>query len=149
VPGIGKILSLVRLAEMHDSARFPSVQDVVSDGRLVTCAKASAGKRYGTAGTNIGHADLTWAFSDAAGLFLRDNPAGQKYLARLENKHSKGQALTVLAHTLARAVYDLLTRGVVFDLNTLLQGEGSGGGEPTASRGHDGLSLATVLGTMS
>jgi hypothetical protein len=30
VPGIGKILSLVLLYEMHDLARFPRVQDVVS-----------------------------------------------------------------------------------------------------------------------
>jgi transposase len=30
VPGIGKILSLVLLSELHDSQRFPSVQDFVS-----------------------------------------------------------------------------------------------------------------------
>jgi transposase len=30
VPGIGKILSLVLLYEIHDSSRFPSVQDFVS-----------------------------------------------------------------------------------------------------------------------
>jgi transposase len=117
VPGIGKILSLVLLYEIHDIARFPSVQDFVSYCRLVKCAKESAGKRYGTAGTKIGNAYLKWAFSEAAVLFLRDNPAGQKYLARLEKKHSKGKALTVLAHKLARAVYYMLKRGVVFDLD--------------------------------
>jgi transposase len=82
VPGLGKILSLVLLYEMHDIARFPRVQDFVSYCRLVKCAKASAGKRYGTSGTKIGNASLTWAFSEAAVLFLRNNPAGQKYLAR-------------------------------------------------------------------
>jgi transposase len=82
VPGIGKLLSLVLLYEMHDIARFPRVQDFVSYGRLVTCAKASAGKRYGTAGTKIGNASLTWAFSEAAVLFLRNHPAGQTSLAR-------------------------------------------------------------------
>src|SRR5262249_9595694 len=35
VPGIGKILSLVLLYEMHDMARFPRVQDFVSYCRLV------------------------------------------------------------------------------------------------------------------
>jgi transposase len=45
VPGIGKILSLVLRYESHDIARFPRVQDFVSYGRLVTCAKESAGKR--------------------------------------------------------------------------------------------------------
>jgi transposase len=65
----------------------------------------SAGKRYGTSGTKIGNAYLKWAFSEAAVLFLRTNPAGQKYLARLEKTHGKGKALTVLAHKLARASY--------------------------------------------
>jgi transposase len=120
VPGIGKILSLVLLYEMHDIARFPRVQDFVSYCRLVKCAKESAGKRYGTSGTKIGNAYLKWAFSEAAVLFLRNNPAGQKYLARLEKKHGKGKALTVLAHKLARAVYYMLKRGVVFDRDTFL-----------------------------
>ena len=104
VPGIGKILSLVMLYEIHDIARFPRVQDFVSYCRLVKCAKESAGKRYGTSGTKIGNAYLKWAFSEAAVLFLRDNPAGQKYLARLEKKYGQGKALTVLAQKLARAV---------------------------------------------
>jgi transposase len=98
VPGIGKILRLVLLYEMHDMARFPRVQDFVSYCRLVTCAKESAGKRYGTSGAKIGNASLKWAFSEAAVLFLRNNPAGQKYLTRLEYKHGKGKALTIFAH---------------------------------------------------
>src|SRR5438093_1545549 len=121
VPGIGKILSLVLLYEMHDIARFPRVQDFVSYCRLVKCAKESAGKRYATSVTTIDNACLTWAFSDPSVLFLRNNPAGQKYLARLEKKHGKGKALTVLAHKLARAVYYMLKRRVVFDLDTFLQ----------------------------
>ena len=120
VPGIGKILSLVLLYDIHDIARFPRVQDCASYCRLAKCAKASAGKRSGTSGTKIGNAHLTWAFSEAAVLFLRDNPAGQPLLTRLERKHSKGKALTILAHTLARAVYDMLKRQTAFDLETFL-----------------------------
>jgi hypothetical protein len=78
VPGIGDILRLVLLDAIHASARFPRVQDCVSSCRLVKGAKASAGKRSGTSGTTIGHADLTWAFSEAAVWFLRDKPAGQQ-----------------------------------------------------------------------
>jgi transposase len=121
VPGIGKILSLVLLYEIHDINRFPTVQEFVSYGRLVTCAKESAGKRLGTAGTKLGHAHLTWAFSEAAVLFLRDHPPAQKDLARLEKKHDKGKALTVLAHKLARAVYYMLKRPVVFDKEQFFQ----------------------------
>jgi transposase len=93
VPGIGKILRLVLLYEIHDIRRFPRVQDFLSYCRLVTCTKESAGKRYGTSGAKIGNASLTWAFSEAAVLFLRDNPAGQKSLTRLEKKHGQGKAL--------------------------------------------------------
>jgi transposase len=117
VPGIGKILSLVLLYEIHQIDRFPRVQDFASYCRLVKCAKESAGKRSGTSGTKIGNAHLKWAFSEAAVLFLRDNPAGQKFLARLENKHSQGKALTILAHKLARAVYYMLKQKTAFDMS--------------------------------
>jgi transposase len=117
---VGKILALVLLYEIHDIRRFPRVQDFVSYCRLVKCAKESAGKRYGTSGKKIGNAYLKWAFSEAAVLFLRNNPAGQKLLARLEKKHGKGKALTILAHKLARAVYYMLKRETVFDMNKFL-----------------------------
>src|ERR671923_1921104 len=120
VPGIGKILSLVRLDEIHDIDRFPRVQDFVSYCRLVKSAKASAGKRLGTSGKNIGNAHLKWAFSEAATLFLRQNPAGQKRRARLEHKHGKGKVLTILAHRLARAVYYMLKHTTAFDMEKFL-----------------------------
>jgi len=97
------------------------VQDFVSSCRIVKCARESAGKRDGTSGTTIGHAYLKWAFSEAAVLFLRTTPAGQKSLARLEKTHGKGKALTVLAHKLARAVYHMLKRKTAFDMSLFLQ----------------------------
>jgi transposase len=45
IPGVGKILALVLLYEIHDINRFPRVQEFVSYCRLVKCAKESAGKR--------------------------------------------------------------------------------------------------------
>jgi transposase len=122
IPGVGKILALVLLYEIHDIHRFPRVQDFVSYCRLVKCAKESAGKRLGTSGKKIGNAYLKWAFSEAAALFLRNNPAGQKRLARVEKKHGKGKALTILAHRLARAVYYLLKRQTAFDMEKFLHG---------------------------
>jgi transposase len=120
VPGIGEILSLGLRDEIHDLQRFPRVQDVVSYGRLITGAKESAGKRDGPSGSKIGKASLTGAFSEAAVLVFRANPAGQKYLARVEKKHGTGKALTVLAHKLARAVDDRLQRHTAFALHTFL-----------------------------
>jgi transposase len=123
VPGIGKILSRVLLYEIHDIQRFPRVQDFVSYCRRVKGARESAGTRYGTAGAKIGNAYLKWACSEAAVLFLRDNPAGQKYLTRLEKKHGQGTALTLLAQKLGRAVYDMLKRQKAFDMHKVLHAE--------------------------
>jgi transposase len=120
VPGIGKILSLVILYEIHDITRFARPQELASYARLVKCAKESAGKVRGHGGTKIGNAHLKWAFSEAAVGFLRKNPAGQAYYARLVRKHGKGKALTVLAHKLARAVYHLWKHDQVFDQETFL-----------------------------
>jgi transposase len=66
IPGIGKILSLVLLDEIHPIERFPRVQDFASYCRLIKCAKESNGKRLGTSGSKMGHAHLKWAFSEAA-----------------------------------------------------------------------------------
>ena len=145
VPGIGEILSVVLLYEIHDSARFPRVQDGLSSCRLVTCTKAAAGKRYGTAGTQLGHAPLTWAGSEAAGLFLRAHPAGHKYLTTLENKHGSGTALTLLGQKLGRTVYDLVQRHTACAMGKVLNGSGSGADEPHASLDPHGLSRRVVL----
>jgi transposase len=69
VPGIGNILRLVLLDEMHQIDRFPRGQDFASYCRLIKCAKESGGKRFGTSGNKIGNAHLKWAFSEAATLF--------------------------------------------------------------------------------
>ena len=141
VPGLGKSLSLVLRYALHPLDRCPPGQDCASSCRLVTCAQAAAGKRSGTSGTKIGKAHLQWAFSAAAVLGLRDHPAGQKFLARWETKHRTGNALTILAQQLARAVYDMVTHKTAFDLHKFLNGSGRGVGELDASRDDPGLTL--------
>ncbi len=122
VPGIGQILSLVILYEVHTIERFPTVQDFASYCRLIKCKKESAGKSCGTSGRKIGNAYLKWAFSEAAVLFLRKNPQAQAWLERMANKHNKARALTILAHKLGRAVYFMLQRKTVFDPQRFLNG---------------------------
>jgi transposase len=121
VPGVGKILSLTILYEIHDIARFPRVQEFASYCRLVKCSRESAGKRYGTGGSKIGNAHLKWAFSEAAVNFLRKNPPGQKFLERLRRKHGKGKSLSILAHKLGRAVYYMLSHHRAFDMQQFLK----------------------------
>jgi hypothetical protein len=64
----------------------------------------------------MGNVHLKWAFSEAAVLFLRWNTAGSKFFARIEKKHGKGKALSILAAKLGRAVYHMLLRKQPFDL---------------------------------
>ena len=120
VPGIGKILSLVILYEIDAIHRFPTVQDFASYARLVTCAQESAGTRTGTSGTKIGNAHLTWAFSEAAVLCLRQNPAAQAWLKHAAAKHGKPKALSILAHKLGRAAFYILLRNEAFDMQRFL-----------------------------
>jgi len=115
VPGIGKVLALTILYEIHDIRRFDRVQQFASYARLVKCAKESAGKIYGTSGAKMGNVHLKWAFSEAAVLFVRHSPEGKKLRARLEKRFGKGKALSILAHKLGRAVYFMLQRGKAFD----------------------------------
>jgi transposase len=120
VPGIGKVLALTILYEINDIGRFERVQDFLSYSRLVKCEHRSAGKKLGTGGSKIGNAHLKWAFSEAAALFLRNNPDGQKHLRRLSGKHGKGKALSILAAKLGRTVYLLLAKERVFDMDRFL-----------------------------
>ncbi len=141
-PGMGKVLSLVLLDALHLLDRFPRGQECASSCRLVTCAKASAGKRSGTSGTTIGHAPLQWACSAAAVVCLRENPAGQNCLASLEKKQRQGKALTSVAPPWARAVYDMGQHQTACDRPQVLQSEGTGGGQRDASRDHPGMPLS-------
>ena len=115
IPGVGKILALTILYEVHTIERFPRVQDFASYCRLVKCSRESTGKIHGTGGAKIGNVHLKWAYSEAAALFLHGNPEGQRLRERLARKHGKGKAMSILAHRLARASYHMLTRGEPFN----------------------------------
>jgi transposase len=116
IPGVGKVLALTILYEIHDVRRFDRVQQFASYARLVKCAKESAGKRLGTSGAKMGNVHLKWAFSEAAVLFVRHSAEGKKLLARLEKRFGKGKALSILAHKLGRAAYFMLAREKAFDM---------------------------------
>ena len=110
MPGIGKVLGLTILYEIPDITRFDRVQEFASYARLVKCQQQSGGKTLGTSGAKMGNVHLTWAFSEAAVLFLRHTKEGK----------SKGKALSILAHKIGRAVYDMLSRGTVFSMEKFL-----------------------------
>jgi len=121
LPGIGKVLSLTMLYEIHDIRRFEKVQQFSSYSRLVKCQQTSAGKVVGSGNGKSGNAYLKWAFSEAAVLFLAKCPEGKALFARIERKHGKGKALSILAHRIGRAVYFMLARQRAFDLPRFLR----------------------------
>ena len=120
VPGIGEILSLTILYEVHDMTRFDRVQEFASYARLVKCLKQSGGKTLGTSGAKMGNVHLKWAFSEAAVQFLRHTPEGKRLFAGLQRKHGRGKALSILAHKLGRAVFYIWTRETVFSMEKFL-----------------------------
>jgi len=121
VPGIGKILALVLLYEIHDIRRFPKAGNFLSYARLVKCAHESAGKRLGTGGKKIGNAHLKWAFSEATVLLMRQLPTAKEYVGALAKKHGKGKALSILSARLGRTVYLMLKRKEPFEAERFLQ----------------------------
>ena len=116
-PGIGRILGLTILYEIHTIERFPRVQNFSSYCRLVKAPKESAGKRLGTSGAKIGNAHLKWAYSEAAVCFLHNNPRGKQHIKRLRRRYGKGKALSILAAKLGRANYFMLTQKRAFDMD--------------------------------
>jgi transposase len=121
VPGVGQLLALVLLYEIHDIRRFGGVGPFVSYCRLVRCSHESAGKKTTGKGKKIGNAHLKWAFSEAACLLLRGWPEAQNYVARLTKKHGKAKALSILAARLGRTVYWMLKRQDAFDEKRFLK----------------------------
>jgi len=48
--------------------------------------------------------------------FLSKCADGRTLVERLRRKHGKGKALSILAHKLGRAVYDMMAREKSFDM---------------------------------
>lgn len=121
VPGVGDILAMVILYEIHDIARFQRVQNFTSYARLVKPKKESAGKLKGGANGKMGNAYLKWAFSEAVLLLIRERPQVKELHLKLKNKHGKATALAILSHKLGRAVYYMLHNKKVFDIEKFAQ----------------------------
>ncbi len=124
IPGVGPVLALVLLYEVHDIGRFATAGQFLSYARLVRCAHESAGKKKGTGGKKIGNAHLRWAFGEAVCLFLRASERAKKWKQQQTAKRGEGKALGILAARLGRAVYHLLRKREAFDEERFWQGGG-------------------------
>jgi transposase len=134
IPGVGPVLALILLYEIHDIRRFASAGQLLSYARLVRCAHESDGKVVGSGGHKIGNAHLRWAFGEAACLFLRGSERARRWKEKQVRKRGEGKALAVLAARLARAVYHLWRKGEAFDEDRFW------GGRPAGHQGRTGSS---------
>ncbi len=115
IPGVGRILAMTMLYEIHDIRRFPTVGQFLSYSRLVKGTNSSAGKNYKPTGSKIGNPHLKWAFSEAISLLKRECPQAKDFAERIEKKHNKARANTLLAIKFGRAVYWMWKRKTAFD----------------------------------
>jgi transposase len=143
IPGVGPILALVLLYEMHQVERFDNVGQFLSYARLAPCDHESAGKKLGSGGKKIGNAHLRWAFGEIACLFLRSSERGKQWKQKQEKKHGSAKALAILAARLARAVYHMLRKEQAFDEDRFWSGQAkqppvaSCPSKPVAANGED------------
>lgn len=128
IPGVGKVLALILLYEMHAVERFDSAGQFLSYARLVRCAHTSADKKLGWGGKKIGNAHLRWAFAEAACLFLRASERAKKWKQKAAAQRGEGKALAILAARLGRALYHMLRKGEAFDEERFWSGGHSDGG---------------------
>ncbi len=116
IPGVGQILALVILYEIHDIKRFARVQDFSSYARLIKPVKESDGKWAGHSKKKIGNHHLKWAIKEAAVLMLRTSHEAKYYVRKLEHRYNKGKAMGIFAHKLGRAIYFMLKNKEAFDM---------------------------------
>ena len=119
IPGVGKILALTILYEVHDIKRFKSVQRFCSYARLIRPEKESDGKWAGKSNKKIGNAHLKWAIRTAAMISLRESEQAKKFVERLTRKYNKGKALGIYTHKFGRAVYYILKNKKAFDMKQI------------------------------
>jgi transposase len=117
VKGLGRILSLTILYEIHTIKRFPTVQKFASYARVVKVERSSHGKKLGSKNSKIGNPYLRWAFGQLAISAQRFYPELKEYTQKLIKKYGNAKAYTLLAHKFAVAVYYMLKNRSAFDLN--------------------------------
>lgn len=115
IPGVGAVLALVILYEVHDIDRFAGVGEFASYARLVACAHESDGKKLGTGGRKIGNAHLKWAFGEAAALMIRETDEAKAFVEKMTKQRGKARAVALLAAKIGRAVYWMMKRKQPYD----------------------------------
>lgn len=115
IPGVGKMLALTILYEIHTLTRFKSASHLSSYARLVKVERTSMGKKTGDGNPKIGNPHLKWAFTEIILRAQVDSPRIKKYYEKLKCKHGPAKAKTLIAHKFAISTFHMLKHGQAFD----------------------------------
>lgn len=121
VTGIGDILSLTILYEVHTIDRFASVKQFSSYCRVVKCERSSAGKKSGGGNQKIGNPYLKWTFDQIINTGKKKSPEIKKKFDRLVAKHGSRKARAIMGHKYAIAVYYMLKNKKPFNEELFLR----------------------------
>jgi transposase len=117
VEGIGTTLAQTIVLATGDIGRFPPVGHYASYCRCGGRSKISNGKRQGQGNVKNGNPYLDWASMEAAQFAIRFSATVQRFYQRQQAKSHLMIARKAVAHTLARACYDMLRDLVPFEVH--------------------------------
>jgi transposase len=121
INGIGDILALTLLYEIHTIDRFKSQQEFSSYCRVVNPQCESAGKRVGSGNKKAGNHYLNWAMHGIATYSCRYNERVKEYFEKLKRKKGKKNAKRILTHKWAIVIYNILKKRIDFDIDKFLK----------------------------
>lgn len=117
--GVGEVCARILITEIGDIRRFGSAGSFVSYCRLAPTAKLSNGKSKGMGNARNGNAYLSWCMTEVANLMVRYNEQARKCYERLlkrDTQHLRVKAIRSVAAKIARALWNVLSKSVCFDV---------------------------------
>ena len=120
IPGVGPVIALTLIYEIHTIERFRSPQAFSSYARLVNAQCESSGKRVGPGDTKCGNPYLCRVLHMLAIISVRTQPRIAAWYHTLIHNRGRHTARRILAHRWAVAVYAIWKRREAFDLNKFL-----------------------------
>jgi len=120
IPGIGPVIALTLLYEIHDIARFRTPQQFASYARVVNARCESAGKRVGRGKNKRGNPYLCRVLHTLALTSVRYMPPLAEWYRATIARHGRRTARRILAHKWAVAIHAIWRRREAFDLGKFL-----------------------------
>jgi transposase len=115
LPGIGRLLALVILAEIDTIERFAKAQKLASYAGLVPSTYASGGKVFHGRLTKHGNKYLRWALIEAVWPAIRTSAGLRQHYERIKARHGANGAKAAVARKLSHLVWFVLREQRVYE----------------------------------